>query len=57
MDNKYTINIKIAALKESKLKSIIFGVSGSVATIKAKDIASSFLSQGFNVILISTSHS
>ena len=58
MENqKETINEKIQILKQSKHKTIIFGVSGSVATIKAKEIIEGLLKLGLNVVFVPTDSS
>lgn len=44
-------------LKESKFKTIIFGVSGSVATIKAKEIIEGLLKANLNVVFVPTDSS
>ena len=51
-DSKTIILQKLKALKDSPFQTIIFGLSGSVASIKAKDIAQQLLNLNLNVILI-----
>lgn len=53
---KQIINNKLQTLRESPFKTIVYGVSGSVAAIKAKDIALALLANNFNVVLVSTPH-
>lgn len=43
MESKSIINQKLKVLRESNFKTIIFGISGSVASIKAKEIAEELL--------------
>ncbi len=54
---KDIINKKLAILKQSEFKTIIFGVSGSVATIKAKEIIEGLLKLDLNVVVIPTKSS
>ncbi len=54
---KDIINNKLTILKKSEFKTIIFGVSGSVATIKAKEIIDGLLKLDLNVVVIPTKSS
>eukprot|EP00347_Sterkiella_histriomuscorum_P002072 403369581 len=55
IDNKKQIIIdKLEALKQSQFRTVIFGISGSVASIKAKDIVQSLIDLNLNVVLIGT---
>ena len=55
--NKTLILHKLQALRLSQLKTVILGVSGSVATIKAKEIAEKLLTDlKVNVVLVPTSN-
>lgn len=45
---------RLEALRASTRKTVIFGVSGSVATIKANVIAKELLDSGINVVLLPT---
>ena len=44
MESKEQINSKLQFLKKSSFPTIIFGISGSVASIKAKEIAEGLIS-------------
>ena len=52
--SKSRIILELEALRQSPFKNIIFGVSGSVATIKANLIAKHFLQNNLNVIFLPT---
>lgn len=54
-DSKFVINQKLKALKESPFQTIVYGISGSVASIKAREIAEELLKSGYNVVLLPTS--
>ena len=41
-------------LRESTLKTVIFGLSGSVASIKAKEIIQELIHLNLNVIIVPT---
>ena len=54
MVEKARVKEQLAYLKDSKLKTVIYGVSGSVAAIKAKEICTMLLKHGYNTVLVAT---
>ncbi len=51
------VESKLEFIRNSPYKTVIYGVSGSVATIKANEIAIMLLKNNFNVVLIPTPNS
>ena len=49
MESKSIINHKLDALRNSQFKTVIFAISGSVASIKAKEISEQLLLNNLNV--------
>ena len=55
--SKEEINFKLQCLRQSSLKTIIFGCSGSAATIKSRDIIEGLVSLNMNVAFVPTKNS
>lgn len=54
MVEKARVKELLAHLKASPLKTVVYGVSGSVAAIKAKEICTMLLKHGYNTVLVAT---
>ena len=52
MESNSDVAQKLSILKSSKLLTVVLGLSGSVATIKATDLIDSLVSLSLNVVVV-----